>query len=171
MGDHLKPQDVLVALKLFVQDAEAAGYEALANELDMSKSEVHGAVKRLTRSRLYSTTGRRIARRNLLEFLAHGVAYVFPAEEGALASGLPTAWSAAPLAGRLVTGDEDRVVWPTPEGTVQGHALAPLYRSAPKAAAKDPRLYELLALVDALRAGRARERKLARDEIERRLLP
>jgi hypothetical protein len=52
---------------------------------------------------------------------------------------------------------------------VLGRAVAPLYRSAPLAAAEDPRLHELLALVDALRVGRARERTLAREELDRRL--
>jgi len=33
---------------------------------------------------------------------------------------------------------------------------------------RHPALYELLALVDALRGGRARERKLAREELARR---
>jgi hypothetical protein len=61
-------------------------------------------------------------------------------------------------------------IWPDPEGTVRGEGLAPLYRSAPRAALRDPRLYEWLALVDAVRAGRARERKLAALEIERRLI-
>lgn len=37
-----------------------------------------------------------------------------------------------------------------------------------EAARRDPALYELLALVDALRGGRARERKLAQDELARR---
>jgi len=36
---------------------------------------------------------------------------------------------------------------------------------------KDPRLHELLALVDALRVGRAREKSLAAEELERRLGP
>ena len=60
-------------------------------------------------------------------------------------------------------------VWPDPEGTVRGEELRPLYRSAPAAARRDPALYELLALVDAVRAGRPRERKLAVAELEARL--
>jgi hypothetical protein len=39
----------------------------------------------------------------------------------------------------------------------------------PDAARSDPKLYELLALVDAIRVGRARERKLAESELEKRL--
>ena len=46
----------------------------------------------------------------------------------------------------------------------------PLYPSAPKAARKDPKLYELLALVDMLRLGRARERAMAEQQLNE-LLP
>ena len=60
-------------------------------------------------------------------------------------------------------------MWPDPEGEVRGDELKPLYRSVPKAARKDPKLYELLVLVDAIRAGGARERRLAEEELTKRL--
>ena len=37
----------------------------------------------------------------------------------------------------------------------------PLYPTVPEAALRDEKLYELLALVDALRVGRVREREIA----------
>jgi hypothetical protein len=52
---------------------------------------------------------------------------------------------------------------------VQGAAVQPLDSSVPGAARRDPALYDLLALVDALRIGRARERSLAEKEITQRL--
>ena len=52
---------------------------------------------------------------------------------------------------------------------IRGQGIAPLYESVPLAAAKDQQLYELLALVDALRVGRARERALAIGELESRI--
>jgi hypothetical protein len=52
---------------------------------------------------------------------------------------------------------------------VRGESFGPLYKSAPKAARQDAQLYELLALVDAIRAGRARERRLAAEMLEARL--
>jgi hypothetical protein len=61
------------------------------------------------------------------------------------------------------------VVWADPQGTVRGEALEPLYRSVPEAARADAQLYEWLALVDAVRSGRARERELAVAELRRRL--
>ncbi|MBX3201187.1 MAG: hypothetical protein KF894_23815 [Labilithrix sp.] len=63
------------------------------------------------------------------------------------------------------------LVWPAEGGaaTVRGQMLTPLHRNVPLAAAEDPVLHELLALSDALRVGRARERELAREELKGRL--
>ncbi len=58
---------------------------------------------------------------------------------------------------------------PDPKGEVRGESFSPLYKSAPKAAKKDPKLYELLVLVDAIRGGRARERGFAMKELKKRL--
>jgi hypothetical protein len=48
--------------------------------------------------------------------------------------------------------------------------LLPLYENFALVARDDPALYELLALFDALRAGQAREREIARKLLEERLL-
>lgn len=53
-------------------------------------------------------------------------------------------------------------MWAYAKGSTKGDAL-PLYRTAPEAALADPALHRLLALLDALRMGRARERALAAD--------
>jgi hypothetical protein len=105
----------------------------------------------------------------LLEFLVHGVKYAYPPERGPLTRGIPTGYAAAPLKSLITQPDEPPPVWPDPEGQVRGYALAPLYRSVPKAVGRDPRLHELLALVDAVRDGRAREREMAVKELSRQL--
>ena len=102
----------------------------------------------------------RVNRRALEEFLVHGLKYVFPARRGPLARGVPTAHSAPPL-DKLIVDDGTPLVWPDSEGTVRGETLEPIYKTAPMAARRDPRLYTSLVLIDAIRAGRARERKLA----------
>jgi hypothetical protein len=53
--------------------------------------------------------------------------------------------------------DDEPVVWPDSSGDVRGESPAPLYKSAPNAVRRDPELYELLVIADALRAGRTRE--------------
>jgi hypothetical protein len=45
--------------------------------------------------------------------------------------------------------------------TLPDQPVEPLFKAAPDAARREPRLCELLALVDALRAGRARDKALA----------
>ena len=107
-------------------------------------------------------------RKPLEEYLLHGVRYAFPAKPGPVSRGFPTAYAAAPLAEKI-SSDELPPVWPDPNGTVRGVAIEPLYSSVVKAAKSDSPLYELLALVDALRIGRARERNMAEEEIKLRI--
>lgn len=127
------------------------------------------ALERARRARLIDSSKKRVILSSLLEFVLHGLKYAYPAEPGALCRGVPTSHSALPLSKRIVSNDDDQYVWPSGEGTVRGQAIEPLYSSVPLAVGKDPELYELLALVDALRVGRARERQIAADELTRRL--
>jgi hypothetical protein len=55
------------------------------------------------------------------------------------------------------------------EGSVRGYSYAPPHKNVPKTALADPRLYELLVLVDTLRDGKARERELSVKELTKRL--
>jgi hypothetical protein len=169
--DRLKPQDVVLALKLVVAGSRPWRQVDLARALHLSASEVNHGLRRLSASRLYDADERRVMRANLRELLVHGVRYVFPAQLGEAGTGMPTAHSAKPLADHVRAGADDGVVWRVRGAHVasHGHVIEPLYRTAPQAAAADPSLHELLALVDALRVGRARERKLAAEELGRRL--
>lgn len=166
----LKPQDVMVLLAIALA-GDRPRYAALAEALGMSPAEVHAAVRRATGAGLFETAQGTVNRTRLLELLAHGVRYVFWPERGGIVRGIPTAYAAPPLRDRIAQGGDPPPVWPHPEGTVRGESLQPLYKSAPDAARRDPKLYELLALVDALRIGRARDRKLAEDELRARLAP
>lgn len=167
----LKPQDVLVLLKLLVIGEKPWSYSKLAVELGMSPAEVHAAAKRLQAAQLAVKKGDRLVpkRRNLGEFLAHGLQYVFVPERGEMTRGMPTLHGAPPLRDANAVVDEPLPVWPDPQGEVRGTAFSPLYKSAPKAAGADPALYELLVLVDAIRGGRAREREIAIDTLKARL--
>jgi len=99
--------------------------------------------------------------------LIHGVKYAFPAIRGSLIRGMPTSYAAEPLSGLLQAGNEPVPAWADPEGEIRGISIKPLYKSVPKAAKQDPKLYERLTLIDAIRDGRARERKFAEQELQR----
>lgn len=163
-----KPQDVVVALKLALGAADLS-YAELGENLGMSASEVHAAVRRLIEARLLDPETKRVRLEAFRNFLVHGVPYAFPANPKAVTRGMPTAWAAPALADKISSSDQLPPVWPDPEGRVQGAAVQPLYASVPGAARRDPELYCLLALVDALRIGRARERAFAEKEIGERL--
>lgn len=167
----VKPQDILVLLKLCLWGDRPWRHVDLAQELGISQTEISFALERCRLSGLLDSAKKRVLRSQLVEFIGHGLKYVYPVQPGAVCRGVPTSHSAQPLAKRIVSNPDDQYVWPWAEGEMRGQAITPLYESAPFAARKDPALHELLALVDALRVGRARERNIAIEELERRLDP
>jgi hypothetical protein len=169
MPQGLLPHDVVVLAKLVCYGGTRPPIAQLAGELSISPSQAHLSLKRLERSHLIEAQGGRPVLRAVEEFLLHGVKYVFPAQRGEATRGVPTAYAAAPLRDQIVPSDDLPPVWPDAEGTVRGITLEPLHKTVPKAAKKDPILHELLALVDALRDGRARERRIAERELSARL--
>src|SRR6516225_3221024 len=168
---NLKPQDVVVALKLCTYLGARPAISVIANDLSLSPSEVHGAIGRLRASRLLHGPNLK-DRPNisaLEEFLIHGLKYAFPAEHGEVTRGVPTSYAAEPLKSEVSSSGDLPPVWPWHEGNTRGVALEPLYKTVPQAALRDPWLYEVLALADAIRDGRARERKIAEHELVKRL--
>lgn len=165
------PQDVLVLLKLVTIGPRVWSYNELAIELGMSPSQAHSAVQRALSARLALRRNGRITPQtnNLEEFLVHGLKYLCIPQRGELTRGIPTAYGAPPLAELLIEPQDVVPVWPHSEGKVRGESFSPIFRSAPEAAVRDRELYQLLALVDAIRGGRARERALAARELSERL--
>jgi hypothetical protein len=165
----LKPQDIVILLKVHSLKNHVWTYEALASSLGMSASEVHSGLKRCGISGLYSASSRQIRPQAVLEFLTHGLKYVFPVQPGVMGRGIPTAHSAEPLSSCLSASPESVYVWADPAGRVKGQTIKPLYKSVPRATQNDPGLYELLSLIDAIRLGRVREQQLAIEQLEQRL--
>lgn len=197
----LKPQDLLVALKLVALGSERWTYARLAKELGLSASEAHAGVQRCLRSGLLvenisvdlgdpatheellsrdvfpvKSRRRRALQANasgnpvrphdrlLAEFVIHGARFVFVPDRLPLSVGVPTSHSAPAFAGVFAPASTD-FVWPHPNGQVRGQGIEPLHPNVPFAAMQDAKLYEMLALFDALRIGRARERGMAIDRL------
>ena len=170
----LNPQDLLVLLKAAAHPPQRWTYAALGAELALSASEAHASVKRAVACGLAVAPARGEwlpLRPQLLEFMLHGVRYVWPATPGPVKRGVPTAFGAEPLASHLTVAPGEAPVWAHPSGSAKGPTLSPLYRTAPQAALADPALHRLLALLDALRTGRARERALAARLLQAELMP
>lgn len=155
--------------KLVTYGGERPPIAQVAGDLALSPSQVHASLKRLERSRLVDAQTGRPLLKAVEELLIHGVKYAFPVQRGETTRGMPTAYAALPLRGQIADNGDLPPVWPDSDGEVRGTTLEPLHKAAPRAARKDPALYELLALIDAVRDGRVRERQLAEKELSTRL--
>ncbi len=157
----LRPQDVLVALKLAVNDCRGWQQQRIAEDVGISAGELSRSLQRLREAELVSGYELRTLRSPFLEFVKHGLRYVLPVKRRGVVRGLPTAHAAAPLRNRIVSNGAVPPVWPDADGSVSGEAWEPISKSAVVAAKRDERMYQGLALLDAMRGGKARERELA----------
>jgi hypothetical protein len=164
----MKPQDIVLLLKIISMQNNVWHQLQTAAALGMSQSEISESVARSKYAGLLDVKGKKVMRLALFEFLQFGITYVFPQKPGAIVRGIATAHSAAPLNNTIVS--KEHYVWPSGKGSIRGQAITPLYPSVVDAVQKDTVLHELLALVDAIRVGRAREKEIAIKELKIRIL-
>lgn len=150
----LQPFDILVLARLL-----AGGHIG----------DVDGAsLSRLRSAQLL--VGDRVAGSRCLEFLEHAVKYIVPAEVGdAIVPGMLTSVDVEPLASAFPAGGTPWV-WAHSDGAHHGRSISPVAPEAPYLAAQDPELHAVLAAVDALRVGHARERRVAKEYLTSRLV-
>ena len=165
----MKSLDIVVLCKVFI--FQSAGqrrwtYAQLAEETFMSVGEVHASIKRLKASRLFDEFTKSVIPSALVEFLIHGLKYAFPAEIGAPTRGITTSHSAPILHEEVLQSETDMYVWAYANGKQKGIAIKPLSKNAPRAALRDEKLYDFLALIDAVRIGKSREKSIAVEKIE-----
>ncbi len=124
-------------------------YASLATELAISQSEVFQAIERSRLAGLIDDSKRNVNKKRLLEFLIHGLRYVFPPEKKGVIQGTPLFAEEMLIA----KGQEQRgeaYVW-VGAGSTTGEGLEPLHKSIPNIAIKDKALHEVLAYVEILR--------------------
>lgn len=164
-----RDSDVYVLSGLLARNG-AWSYRSLAERLRVPHTVVQRALERAKGSGLYSVDRREVHLPHFEEFALHALRFVAPARLGALTPGVPAAWAAEPMAGAIrSSGDEPPPVWPYAQGRVRGRAIEPLHSAVPEASEDWQGLSEILALLDSLRAGDARIRRVAGDLLSGRL--
>lgn len=163
----MKPQDIVVLLKIILYRGSAWQSKMLAAQLHISASEVSKSLRRSEYAGLISAERGAVARQSLMEFIQYGLPYVFPAKPGGMANGILTAHSHPFMAKHFAA--EMKYVWPDAHGYDRGLVIEPLYDNVTKAVKNDEQLYKLLALIDVIRVGRVREIKLAIDELKKEI--
>lgn len=163
----MRPHDIALLLKIAAKGNEPWLNKDMAAELFISPSEITESLGRSAIAGLVDPSKKRVFNKALLDFLLHGMKYVFPVIPGSLVKGLPTAQS-APVMSKYFSSAE-KYVWPDANGKERGMQIEPLYPGAAKAASRDELLYDLLALCDVIRVGKVREIKKAEELLRKQL--
>ena len=163
----LKASDIYVLSGLLANDGDWT-YRSLADRLHVPHPVVQRALSRAEAANLYSAEQRGVHVSHFEEFSVHALRFLAPAQLGALVPGVPAA--AEPMASAIrLSGDEPPPVWPYARGRVRGQAIKPLHSAAPEAVEDWPQLGEILVVLDNLRAGDPRVRKVAEDFLSKML--
>lgn len=156
------PTDLYVLVGALAHDEDGWTLRELAATLQVDHTLVHRALKRAENANLYRAATKQVNLANFEELTIHAARFIAPAALGELTRGVPAAWAAEPIARTIrQPKSEPPPVWPDPLGTVRGQALQPLHPAAVQASQNTPRLASLLSIVDSLRAGDTRVRKVA----------
>jgi sRNA-binding carbon storage regulator CsrA len=164
----MRPQDIAILLKICALNNTTWKTTDLAKQLSISQSEISESIHRSQIAQLIDSQKRTILKTNFLEFLEYGIKYVFPQAPGPLTRGIPTAHSHPFFKNKILS--QTSFVWPDPQAKHIGIEIQPLFKTAVNAVKIDDELYTLLALVDVIRVGKAREVKLAKEELRTRIL-
>lgn len=164
----MRPHDIAILLKILSKEQDNWYMKDLSQELNISASEISESINRSVIAGLMSADKKNLNKLALLDFLKFGFRFVYPQRPGAMVRGLETAHSAPPLSSKLIS--EDIYVWPYAKGKVRGQAIEPLHPSIPEACVRDEKYYELIALADALRIGKAREQNIAFELIKEKFI-
>ena len=196
---NLKPQDIVILIKIISMFLDKKPHEELSNQnissqLFIGIDEVRRGVKRLHLSNLihirtasygedvFSFVGLGQYRpegapvyipspiiQNCEEFLISAVKFMVPAQY--IAYGSETVGIARYDVFKDILMPGKAMVWPYKDGRHKGIGVKPIYKTVPQSIDKypDEKFYYLLSLVDEIRTGRARERYYAKDLLEVKL--
>lgn len=159
----MRPQDIAILIKIIAMGDLDWRLSDLSSSLFISLSEISESLNRSRIAGLIDYNKDKVNRQNLIEFLEHGLKYVFPAEPGAMVKGIPTAHSHPFMKDHFKS--ELNFVWRDPVGNYMGLVIEPFYLKQVDAIKHDPKFYKLLALIDVIRVGRVREQKIAIPEL------
>lgn len=163
----MRPQDIAILVKIISFRDEAWQLSSLSSSLFISISEVSESLNRSRAAKLIDYEKKKINRQNLMEFLEHGIKYVFPQQPGSMVRGIPTAHSHPFLKNYFIS--EMNFVWPDPKGEIMGLLIEPLYPKQIQAAKYDDEFYKIMSLIDVIRVGKIRETKFAITELKKQI--
>lgn len=164
----MRPQDIVILLKIISKGNTPWRHQDLSNELFISQSEISESLNRNQFAGLIGGDKKKVHRQSLLNFIEYGLRYVYPAKPGSMVNGIYTAHSHPFMQQQFKS--EINYVWPAERGPVRGLSIEPLYKEVVKAVILDENLYKMLALIDVVRVGRMRELQIAFEELNKMII-
>lgn len=166
----VRPGDIYVLAGLLANEGDWT-YRQLAADLRVPHPVVQRALARAAEAGLYSDSQRKVHLPHFEEFAVHALRFVAPVSLGPIVPGVPAGWAAPPMSALIrSSGDEPPPVWPTAHGrVVRGQALEPLHPAAVEAAPEHEELSAWLSILDSLRAGDVRVRRVAGGQLKKRM--
>lgn len=136
----MRPQDIVILLKIIAKGDQDWLNKELAAELFISPAEISDSLNRSEMGGLISSgEKKKVYKQSLLEFIQYGLHHIFPAVPGGMVNGIYTAHS-HPFMKEFFQSDW-QYVWPDFKGEGLGLAIEPLYKEAVKAAKQDELLH------------------------------
>lgn len=163
----IRPQDIVILLKITSLKQDTWQLSTLSESLHISISEISESLNRSKLAKLINDDKKKVQKLNLLEFLEHGLKYVFPFQGLTLSRGIPTAVSHPEIQQNFISNQI--YVWPSKSGKVIGIGIEPLLPRISDFIEKDPELYKNLSLVELFRMGKIREQEFAIKQLKRSL--
>lgn len=164
----MRPQDIAILMKIISMGNQTWQLSMLSNSLSISISEISESLNRSKLAKFIDYEKKKVNRQNLMEFLEHGIKYVFPQQPGSMVRGIATAHSHPFLKEYFIS--EMNYVWPDSKGEIIGLSIEPLYPKQIQAVKDNPDFYKLMSLIDVIRVGKVREIKFAIEELKKQLL-
>src|SRR5689334_11799006 len=111
----MRPQDIAILLKIIAKKHQPWQNKDLAGELFISPAEVSDSLNRSSMAGLLQPEKKKkVYQKSLMEFIEHGLHYVFPANPGTMVNGIYTSHSHPSMQQHFQS--ELNYVWPDPRG-------------------------------------------------------
>ncbi len=110
----MRPQDIVILLKIISKGNQPWQNKDLAAELFISQSEISDSLNRSLVAGLVNADKKKVFKKSLLEFIEYGLHYVFPAIPSTEVNGIYTAHARPFMKENFFS--ETAYVWPQPRG-------------------------------------------------------
>lgn len=161
-------RDILVLVNYIIWDERKWNAKSFSEHLGIHRNSLYDSLAVLHHAKLIGKNSMKPNFENIEEFLVCGLKYLFPPKFGDGGVGMYTAYSAEPLSEIIV--HQKKIVWLEDDANDKGQiSLEPIHKSVPKLCLRNHELHEYFSLLDAIRAGRARERVIGVELLVKKL--